>query len=119
VKAKTPEVETPAAPEAETVAIPDTPVWETPDAPVQETADAPVPETAEVASGTGGDVAGGVVEHMVRNYKGVGRKTAETLAAELGTDVFDVIDTDPDRIRSILPGRRADAVIAGRAAEGA
>jgi putative heme iron utilization protein len=56
---------------------------------------------------------------MVRNYKGVGRKTAETLAAELGTDVFDVIDSDPDRIRSILPGRRADAVIAGRAAEGA
>jgi uncharacterized protein (TIGR00288 family) len=111
VRAKAAEVETPAAPEPETIAIPDTPV--------QETAEAPVPGTAEVASGTGGDVAGGVVEHMVRNYKGVGRKTAETLAAELGTDVFDVIDTDPDRIRSILPGRRADAVIAGRAAEGA
>jgi hypothetical protein len=119
VKAKTAEVETPTAPEAETVEIPDTPARETPDAPVQETAEAPVPGTTEDASGTGGDAAGGVVEHMVRNYKGVGRKTAETLAAELGTDVFDVIDKDPDRIRSILPGRRADAVIAGRAAEGA
>ena len=83
-------------------------------------------ETVEVAAGaaeggpvTESDAAGDVVEHMVRNYKGVGRKTAETLAAELGTDVFDVIDANPDRIRSILPGRRADAVIAGRAAEGA
>ena len=119
VKAKTAEVETPAAPEAETVEIADTPAWEIADTPARETAEAPVPETAEVASYTEGDAAGGVVEYMVRNYKGVGRKTAETLAAELGTDVFDVIDTDPDRIRSILPGRRADAVIAGRAAEGA
>jgi hypothetical protein len=113
VKAKTAEVETPAAPKAETV----------------ETSSSPPPEpteTVEVAAGAaeGGpvtetDAAGDVVEHMVRNYKGVGRKTAETLAAELGPDVFDVIDTNPDRIRSILPGRRADAVIAGRAAEGA
>ena len=110
-KAKTAEVETPAAPEAETVEIPDTPAGEIPAA--------PAPETAKVASDGGGDATGDVVEHMVRNYKGVGRKTAETLAAELGRDVFDVIDTDPDRIRSILPGRRADAVIAGRAAEGA
>jgi uncharacterized protein (TIGR00288 family) len=88
-----------------------------------ETPDSPVPESAvagsESARGTQGVETGDVVEHMVRNYKGVGRKTAETLAAELGTDVFDVIDNDPDRIRSILPGRRADAVIAGRAAEGA
>jgi 3-methyladenine DNA glycosylase/8-oxoguanine DNA glycosylase len=57
------------------------------------------------------------VEHMVRNYKGVGRKTAETLAEELGADVLAVIDADPDRIRSILPGRRAEAVIAGRTSE--
>ena len=57
------------------------------------------------------------VEHMVRNYKGVGRKTAETLAQELGADLLDVIDSNPDRIRAILPGRRAEAVIAGRAAE--
>jgi putative heme iron utilization protein len=76
------------------------------------------PGTAADLSGTESDASGDVVEHMVRNYKGVGRKTAETLAAELGTDVFDVIDNNPDRIRSILPGRRADAVIAGRAAEG-
>jgi len=115
VKAKTDEVETPAAPEAETVETPSSPP--------------PEPErvhTAESSAGTAADLpvtesdaAGGVVEHMVRNYKGVGRKTAETLAAEFGTDVFDVIDSNPDRIRSILPGRRADAVIAGRAAEGA
>jgi ribonuclease E len=99
-KAKTAEVETPATPEPETV----------------ETPSSPAPEMTEGASAA---AFGDVVEHMVRNYKGVGRKTAETLAAELGNDVFDVIDSDPDRIRSILPGRRADAVIAGRAAEGA
>ncbi len=108
-KAKTAEVVTPDSPEPETVEISD--------AQAPQTAEGP-PGTAEVTPGTESHAAGDVVEHMVRNYKGVGRKTAETLAAELGTDVFDVIDKDPDRIRSILPGRRADAVIAGRAAEG-
>ncbi|MEE9579036.1 MAG: NYN domain-containing protein [Gemmatimonadota bacterium] len=108
-QAKTAEIVTPDSPEPETVEISD--------APAPQTAEGP-PGTAEVTPGTESHAAGDVVEHMVRNYKGVGRKTAETLAAELGTDVFDVIDKDPDRIRSILPGRRADAVIAGRAAEG-
>jgi len=114
VKAKTAEVETPAAPEAETVETPSSPP-PTEGVPTAESSPGP----AAGLSVTERAAAGDVVEHMVRNYKGVGRKTAETLAAELGTDVFEVIDTNPDRIRSILPGRRADAVIAGRAAEGA
>jgi hypothetical protein len=59
----------------------------------------------------------GPAEFMVRNYKGVGRKTAETLVNEFGDAVFEVIDSDPERIRSMLPGRRAEAVIAGRAAQ--
>ena len=116
MKAKTAEVETPVAPEAETVETPSSPPPET-------TESVPTPESSPGPTAglsvTEGDAAADVVEHMVRNYKGVGRKTAETLAAELGPDVFDVIDANPDRIRSILPGRRADAVIAGRAAEGA
>jgi hypothetical protein len=116
-KAKTAEVEPPDAPEPETVEIPHAPAPETAEG-APGTAES-APGGAEGAPGTESGASGDVVEHMVRNYKGVGRKTAETLAAELGTDVFDVIDSDPDRIRSILPGRRADAVIAGRAAEGA
>jgi hypothetical protein len=115
VKAKTAEAETPAAPEAETVETPSSPPPEPERVHTAESS----PGTAADLPVTESDAAGGVVEHMVRNYKGVGRKTAETLAAEFGTDVFDVIDSNPDRIRSILPGRRADAVIAGRAAEGA
>jgi uncharacterized protein (TIGR00288 family) len=101
-KAKTAEVETPAPPEPETVETPSSPAPE-----MTERARTPesAPGTAADLSGTESDASGDVVEHMVRN-------------AELGTDVFDVIDNNPDRIRSILPGRRADAVIAGRAAEG-
>ncbi len=78
----------------------------------------PPPEDADAGGpATTGDAGADMVEYMVRNYKGVGRKTAETLVEELGADVFDVIDANPDRIRAILPGRRAEAVISARTAE--
>jgi uncharacterized protein (TIGR00288 family) len=57
------------------------------------------------------------VEHMVRSYPGVGRRTAERLAEEFGSRVFEVIDREPDRVFSVLTKSRANAVINGRQAE--
>ncbi|MCL7991816.1 MAG: NYN domain-containing protein [marine benthic group bacterium] len=57
------------------------------------------------------------IEAMSRNYPGVGRRTAEVLFREFGDGVFEVIDSQPDRIRAVLPEHRAKAVLAGRKAE--
>jgi hypothetical protein len=57
------------------------------------------------------------IEAMSRNYPGVGRRTAEVLFREFGDNVFEVIDSQPDRVRSVLPEHRAKAVLAGRKAE--
>jgi hypothetical protein len=65
--------------------------------------------------GSSGD--GDVVEHMVKNYAGVGRKTAEALVDAFGAEVFSVIDEQPDRITNVLPEHRAQAVIEAREAE--
>ncbi|MDT8435833.1 MAG: NYN domain-containing protein [Gemmatimonadota bacterium] len=54
------------------------------------------------------------VEAMARNYAGVGRRTAEALFSEFGSEVYEVIDSAPERIRSVLPEHRAKAVIEGR-----
>jgi len=61
--------------------------------------------------------AGAVVEHMVKNYAGVGRKTAEAIVDAFGEGVFSVIDEQPDRLTSVLPEHRAQAVIEAREAE--
>jgi uncharacterized protein (TIGR00288 family) len=57
------------------------------------------------------------IEAMSRNYPGVGRRTAEVLYSEFGDRVFEVIDSQPDRVRAVLPEHRAKAVLAGRKAE--
>ncbi|MFQ5889996.1 MAG: NYN domain-containing protein [Gemmatimonadota bacterium] len=59
----------------------------------------------------------GLVEHMTRNYPGVGRRTAERLVAEFGSEVLKVIDREPERVAQVLPEHRARAVLAGRRAE--
>ncbi|MGB5676079.1 MAG: hypothetical protein WBO43_16230, partial [Gemmatimonadota bacterium] len=58
-----------------------------------------------------------MVERMARGYQGVGRRTAERLVDEFGDRVLDVIDKEPDRIESVLPKGRAQAVIDARRAE--
>ena len=68
-------------------------------------------------SGAGSSEGGDVVEHMVKNYAGVGRKTAEALVDAFGPEVFTVIDEQPDRITNVLPEHRAQAVIEAREAE--
>ena len=54
---------------------------------------------------------------MIRNYAGVGKRTAEVLVEHLGEDVFDVIDREPSRIGEVLSGGRAKVVIDARRAE--
>ena len=57
------------------------------------------------------------IEEMSRAYPGVGRRTAERLYAEFGSNLMDVIDRQPQRITDILPEHRARAVIEGREAQ--
>jgi uncharacterized protein (TIGR00288 family) len=65
------------------------------------------------ASGSVGDP----IEHMIRNYTGVGRRTAEALVDRFGTEVFQVIDRQPERLKEVISAARARAVIAARESE--
>ncbi|MDH3734171.1 MAG: NYN domain-containing protein [Gemmatimonadota bacterium] len=57
------------------------------------------------------------VDHMVRNYAGVGKRTAEVLVEHFGAQVFEVIDSQPGRLTEVLSDGRARAVIAAREQE--
>lgn len=83
-------------------------------------------DRSQRASGSGGrrkrtsapaKPAGGAVGHMVRNYAGVGKRTAEVLVERFGDGVFDVIDSDPDRLTEVLSAGRAKIVRKARRAE--
>jgi hypothetical protein len=54
-----------------------------------------------------------VIRYLTNSYGGVGRKTAETLVETFGSRVFEVLASDPDRVRQILPSSRADLVLEG------
>jgi hypothetical protein len=60
---------------------------------------------------------GSPVEHMIRNYTGVGRRTAEALVDRFGAEVFQVIDREPGRLTEVISAARARAVVAAREAE--
>jgi len=51
-----------------------------------------------------------IVQYLANSYKGVGEKTAEQIVEEFGTDVFRVMQEQPERIRNVVP-RTADQVI--------
>lgn len=61
--------------------------------------------------------AGGPIGHMVRNYAGVGKRTAEVLFDHFGDRVFDVIDSEPTRLTEVLSEGRAKVVREARRAE--
>ncbi len=61
--------------------------------------------------------AGGPVGHMVRNYAGVGKRTAEVLFDHFGDRVFEVIDSEPARLTEVLSEGRAKVVRKARRAE--
>ncbi len=60
---------------------------------------------------------GGPVDHMVRNYAGVGKRTAEALFEHFGDGVFDIIDREPGRLTEVLSEGRAKSVVKARRVE--
>ena len=54
---------------------------------------------------------GAIVRYFTHRYKGVGEKTAVALVDALGTEVFNVMQSDPDRIAELVPAGRADQVL--------
>lgn len=81
----------------------------------QPVASAPTPPTS---GGDADDLSGlglpsspeSMIRYLEHRYKGVGNKTAEALVEALGTDLFKVLHTQPERIRSLAP-RRAEEVL--------
>jgi uncharacterized protein (TIGR00288 family) len=47
-------------------------------------------------------------------YSGVGRKTAETLVDAFGADTLRILDEEPERVKEVLPGNRAERVLKAR-----
>ena len=58
-----------------------------------------------------------LVDHMVREYQGVGRKTAERIVEEFGDATLEVIDSSPEKLSAVVPEARARAVVVARQAE--
>ncbi len=54
---------------------------------------------------------------QLRSYAGVGERTARTLVEAFGTDLFRIMDEQPDRIREVLPDHRAERVLEARRKE--
>lgn len=52
-----------------------------------------------------------VIRYLTNSYKGVGKKTAETLVDTFGGDLFKVLQRDPDRITSVVTGKRAEQLL--------
>ena len=73
--------------------------------------------TAKPAAKSAAKPAGGPIGHMVRNYAGVGKRTAEVLFDHFGDRVFDVIDSEPARLTEVLSEGRAKVVREARRAE--
>jgi exodeoxyribonuclease V alpha subunit len=55
----------------------------------------------------------GVVRFLKSSLKGVGEKTAEALVKEFGVSVLDILDTDPDRLRTVkgITKKRLDGMV--------
>ena len=61
--------------------------------------------------------AASIKRYLAHRYKGVGVKTAERLVEQFAADVFQVLHTEPERIRKVLPRSRADSVLTSWAAD--
>ena len=58
-----------------------------------------------------------IVSRLKKRYAGVGEKTAETLVDAFGSDVYRVLDEEPERVREVLPENRANRIIEARRQE--
>lgn len=53
-----------------------------------------------------------MVRYLTSRYKGVGEKTAETVVGALGSELFQTLHTDPERVLSLVPAKRAEQLLA-------
>jgi uncharacterized protein (TIGR00288 family) len=53
------------------------------------------------------------IVRYLTGYKGVGQKTAEQVVNGLGDQVFQVLQTEPGRLKEFIPAGRADQLVAG------
>jgi uncharacterized protein (TIGR00288 family) len=54
-----------------------------------------------------------LVRYLCNSYKGVGKKTAEKVVDEFGTDLFKVLHEDPARLDSVIRADRAERLLKG------
>jgi hypothetical protein len=52
-----------------------------------------------------------ILRYLTHRYRGVGEKTAETLVAEFGADLFKTLHEDPSAIERVVPSNRAEQVL--------
>ena len=53
------------------------------------------------------------ITRYLTSYKGVGKKTAEQIVENFGARVFEVLQTEPKRVKNVIPAGRADQLISG------
>lgn len=91
---------------AKDTSVDESPAAETPQV-VETPSERPFAEILELPQ-----VADDVIAYLSGRYKGVGVKTAEALVKAFGADrVFEVMHTEPDRVRELLGARRGEAVL--------
>jgi uncharacterized protein (TIGR00288 family) len=86
------------------------------DAPRKEAAKSPAPRAA---TGPAADLPElglpsdreAIAAYLTNSYKGIGKKTAETILDAHGESIFLIMETDPDRVRSLLPAARAEILL--------
>jgi hypothetical protein len=52
-----------------------------------------------------------IIRYLTNSYKGVGKKTAESLVEAFDSEVFQVLSEAPGRIEEVLPGKRAEQLL--------
>jgi uncharacterized protein (TIGR00288 family) len=52
-----------------------------------------------------------ILRYLTHRYRGVGEKTAETLVAKFGSDLFQTLQDDPSAIARVIPSNRAEQVV--------
>ncbi|UCC73519.1 MAG: NYN domain-containing protein [Gemmatimonadota bacterium] len=72
-------------------------------------------EADRVEQAAGGDT--GAIVSRLTGYPGVGEKTAETLVEAFGAETLRILDEEPERVREVLPDRRAERVLEARREE--
>jgi uncharacterized protein (TIGR00288 family) len=52
-----------------------------------------------------------ITQYLMNSYKAIGKKTADVLVEAHGDRLFQVMETNPDAVRSLLPAARAEKLL--------